>query len=95
MTKDTIVAVLESEGISAKGGAKAFELAEGRGLDCFIRSANDLLTVTRIYRVALQEKFVSFENRKGDRFFFSYDDIVGFRSGAEEGGKDRSAGFFR
>lgn len=93
MTKDTIVAVLESEGL--KGGSKGYELSDGRELDCFIRSASDLLTVTRISRLQLNEKFVVLDVRKGERFFFAYEDIVGFRSGSEEGGKDRSAGFFR
>lgn len=93
MTKDTIVSVLESEGI--KGGAKGFDLPDGRDLDCFIRSSSDLLTVGRVWRLLLQDKFVCLENRKNERFFFAYEDVVGFRLGNEESGKDRSAGFFR
>lgn len=93
MTKDTIVSVLESEGL--KGGAKGFDLPEGRELDTFVRSSSDMLTVGRICHLELQDKFICFENRKGERFFFAYEDIVGFRVGKEEGGKDRSAGFYR
>ena len=94
MTKDTIVSVLESEGI--KSGAKGYELPEGRELDCFIRSSSEMVTVSRVCRVALPEKFVTFENRKGERFFFAYEDVIGFRIGLQETGKDRSAaGFFR
>lgn len=93
MTKDTIVTVLESEGI--KGGAKGFDVPEGRELDCFIRSSADLLTVGRVCRVSLHDEFICLENRKSERFFFAYEDLVGLRLGKEEGGKDRSAGFFR
>lgn len=94
MTKDTIVSVLESEGL--KSGAKGFELPEGRELDCFIRSSSEMVTVSRVCRVALPKEFVTFENRKGELFFFGYEDVIGFRIGLQETGKDRSAaGFFR
>lgn len=95
MTKDTIVSVLESEGL--KSGAKGFELPEGRELDCFIRSSSEMVTVSRVCRVALPKEFVTFENRKGELFFFGYEDVIGFRIGVQEAaGKDRTAaGFFR
>ena len=94
MTKDTIVSVLESEGI--KGGTTGYQLPEGRELDCFIRSSAEVLTVSKVGRVALPEKFLTLENRKGEKFFFAYEDVVGFRIGLQESSKDRSAaGFFR
>ena len=93
MTKDTIVSILDSEGI--KGGAKGLDLPEGRELDIFIRSSADMMTVGRISHLEPQDKFICLQNRKGERFFFAYEDVVGFRVGKEEGGKDRSAGFNR
>ena len=93
MNKETIVSILESEGI--KGGAKGLDLPDGRELDTFIRSSADMMTVGRISHLELQDKFICFQNRKGERFFFAYEDVVGFRVGKEEGGKDRSAGFNR
>ncbi|MCG5055574.1 MAG: hypothetical protein KA712_21665 [Myxococcales bacterium] len=94
MTKDTIVAILETEGF--KGSNKGFELPEGREIDCFIRSSADLLTVGKVHRIGLPETFVVLENRKGERFFFAYEDVVGFKLGSDEGSKVRpAAGFFR
>ncbi len=93
MTKDTIVSVLESEGL--KGGTKGFELPDGRELDCFIRSSADLLTVGKVARLLLQDKYICLENRKNERFFFAYEDVVGLRIGTGESAKEKSAGFFR
>jgi hypothetical protein len=90
MTRDIIVQILESEG--AKGGANGFVIREDREATCFVSAPGELLSIPRIVKVELKEKFLSLQNHKEERFLFYYEDVLGFKVAAQSN-KERAAGF--
>jgi hypothetical protein len=91
MTREIIVAILESEGAQATAGAMV--LREDREATCFVSTPGELLHVARILRIELKDKFVTLQTAKDERFVFAYEDVLGFKLAAATHHKDRTAGF--
>src|SRR5688572_28030982 len=94
MTKESIAAVLEPEGVSASGHG-CFRIPENREAMCLVGAPGELFSIERLVRVSLSDKFILLENTKRERFFFSYDDVLGMRMLASSSTRERVAGFGR
>ena len=93
MTKEMIAQALEAEGLSTSN--QGFTIPENREGMCLVSTPGDLLSVERLVRVDLRDKFLMLENTKRERFFFAYEDILGMRLLAAPAARDRVAGFGR
>jgi hypothetical protein len=93
MTKETIAAALQAEGLSASQGGYA--IPENREAVCLVGAPGELLSIERLVRIDLADKFLLLENSKRERFFFAYDDVLGLRLLAAASARDRVAGFGR
>lgn len=94
MTREIIVAILESEGAESKSGV--LTLREDREATCFVSAPGDLMSVARIVRVEAKDKFVTLQTAKDERYSFAYDQVLGFKLvPATANVKDRAAGFGR
>ena len=90
MTREIIVSILEGEGAEGKGGT--FKIGEEREATCFVSAPGDLLSIPRVLKIELKEKFLSLQTAKDERFLFAYEDVLGFKVTAAST-KDRTAGF--
>jgi hypothetical protein len=93
MTREIITQALESEGL--KPGAHGFSIPEDREASCLVSAPGELLSVSRLVTVELRDKYVYLQTSKDERFFFVYEDILGFRLLGRSQAKERSAGFGR
>jgi hypothetical protein len=93
MTRESITAALESEGLGS--GAQGYAVPENREAMCMVAAPGDVFSVDRIVRIDLKDKFVLLENSKHERFFFAYEDVLGMRLLAAPAARDRVAGFGR
>ncbi len=92
MVRETIAKILESAGGK---GSKSVALPEAVELTALITTEGDVLSIPRVVRVDFAEQFVTFETGKGERCFFAYENVLGFRAADATAGKDRGAGFGR
>jgi hypothetical protein len=93
MTRESITAALEGEGLGA--GAQGYAIPEAREASCLIAAPGEVFSVDRIVRMDLKDKFVLLENAKRERFFFAYEDVLGMKMLAAPNAKERVAGFGR
>jgi hypothetical protein len=94
MKKETIVAVLASEGVTVgKSAAAGYILTEDREAVCFLRGNADAVTIERLARIELRDDCCVLETSKGERYFFGYEDVLGLRMIPEK--KERAPGFGR
>jgi hypothetical protein len=95
MTKETIAAALDAEGISA-GKDGRFAVPENREVVCIIATAGDVVPVEKVTALELRPQFITLENSKRERFYFTYDSVLGLRMLAGQAARDRvAAGFGR
>ncbi|HEY0710351.1 MAG TPA: hypothetical protein VGG33_26315 [Polyangia bacterium] len=94
MTKECIAMVLESEGLGA-GKDGRFSIPENREAVCLVEAPGDVVPIERLVAVELRDKFVVLQNGKHERFFFVYENVMGFRLLASSTARERVAGFGR
>jgi hypothetical protein len=94
MTKETIALVLEAEGITS-GKDGRFTVPENREAVCLIATAADVVPIERLVSLELKTQFIALENAKHERFFFTYDSVLGLRLLAGPAARERVAGFGR
>jgi hypothetical protein len=91
MTKDTIIAALVAEGLSAN--QDTFTIPEDRETIVLVAAPGDMMPVNKVIRVELREKLLCLHTVKDEHFWFTYDLILGLRMIAAKPGKERVAGF--
>jgi hypothetical protein len=91
MTKDTIVAALVAEGLTAD--QDTFAIPEDREAVFLVAAPGDVLPVNRVIRVELRDKVLCLHSIKNEHFWLTYDLILGLQILASKPGKDRTAGF--
>jgi hypothetical protein len=78
-----------------KKDGNAFILPEEIDATAYVTLGNEVLQVPRILRVELSAEVV-FTTHKGERFYFSVDQVVGFRFGGPDSrNKIGGAGFMK
>lgn len=93
MTREIIALGLEAEGL--KSGAAGYVVSDEKEVTCFVGTPGDTLTISRIVKLDLKDKFVALTTVKEERFFFAYEDVLGFRFSGAAQAKERAAGFSR
>jgi hypothetical protein len=78
-----------------KKDGNAYVIPEEVDATAYIALGQDVLQIPRIMRVELSSEAV-FHTHKGERFYFSADQVVGFRFGGPESrNKGAGAGFMK
>ncbi len=93
MTRETLAAILEGEG--AKGGDKGLTVPDALEITCFVSTRGEVMSVARLTRVVLKEKYVVMTTAREERFFFVYEDILGVKAATHAASKERGPGFSR
>ncbi|MDB4970842.1 MAG: hypothetical protein JWN44_6531 [Myxococcales bacterium] len=80
---------------SVKKDGNSYVIPEETDLTVFIALGQEVLQIPRLMKIELSSE-VAFHTHKGERFYFSVDQVVGFRFGAVEAkNRHAGAGFFK
>jgi hypothetical protein len=93
MTREIIALALEAEGL--KVGAQGVAVPDEREGTFFVGAPGDIMHVSKVVKLELREKYVALQTAKDERYFFAYEDVLGFRLAGVASAKERSAGFSR
>ena len=95
MTKETLVQVLQAEGL--KVANDGVSIPEPRDASFMVAGPGETVQVAKVTRVELRETAICFETAKSERYWFSYDLVLGLRVRGAEASKERKerAGFSR
>jgi hypothetical protein len=92
MKLDLITRIVDGiAGVRKDGGAHL--VPEDVDLSIYVIVGHEVLTVSRVSRLAAAAELLTIETFKGDRFFFALEDVAGFKTGPSEGKPGRGAGF--
>ena len=92
MTREILAQALAAEGI--ENANHGYTVPDNREVTVFIAAAGDVMPVERIARIDLKDKVLLLENVKHERYYFSYEDVLGVRLLSAASGRER-AGFGR
>ena len=93
MTKETLLAALETERL--KPGNDGFAVPEDRDATFLISAPGETVQVGRVVKIEARETSLCLETSKGERFWFTYDLVLGVRLRNAKLAKDLAPGFGR
>ena len=95
MTKETLVQALQAEGL--KVANDSVSIPEARDATFMVAGPGETVQVAKVTKVELRESAICFETAKSERYWFTYDLVLGLRIRGAEAAKERKerAGFSR
>ncbi len=93
MTKDTLLAALETERL--KPGNDGIVVPEDRDATFLVSAPGETIQVGRVVKIETRDSSLCLETSKGERFWFTYDLVLGVRFRSAKTGKDLAPGFGR
>jgi len=93
MTKETLLSTLEAEKL--KAGAECISVPEERDATFMIASPGETIQVGKVVKIEPRDNVLCLETAKGERFWFTYDLLLGVRVRAAKPGKEHATGFVR
>jgi hypothetical protein len=93
MTKETLLSALEAERL--KPSNDVVSVPEDREATFLVAAEGETLQVGRVVRIEAREGSLCLETAKGERYWFTYDLLLGLRLQAAKTARERTAGFNR
>ena len=93
MTKETLLQTLEAERLKTSGESVA--ISEERDATFMIASPGEPFQVSKVVKVETRDTVLCLETAKGERFWFTYDLLLGLRIRAAKAAKEHPTGFGR
>jgi len=93
MTKETLLQTLEAERL--KIGGETIVVAEDRDATFMISSPGEPFQVSKVVKIEPRDAVLCLETVKGERFWFTYDLLLGLRIRAVKTAKEHTTGFGR
>jgi hypothetical protein len=93
MTKETLMSALETERL--KPSNDGIVVPEDRDATFLVAAPGETIQVGRVVRIEARETSLCLETNKGDRFWFTYDLVLGVRFRSAQSTKDSAPGFGR
>ena len=93
MTKETLLHALEAERI--KPSADGIRIPDDRDATFIIANPGETMQIGKVVRIELRDSVLCLESSKGERFWFTYDLLLGVRVRGAQVAKDHTAGFSR
>jgi hypothetical protein len=93
MTKETLVSALEAERLKVGGDGVA--VPEGREATFMVAGSGETIQVSKVVRVELRDSVLCLETVKGERYWFTYDLVLGLCLRTTRTAKEHAAGFGR
>ncbi len=93
MTKDTLLAAFEAERLKPTNDLIA--VPEERDATFLVAASGETIQIARVVRVEAREASLCLETAKGERYWFTYDLVLGVRLRSAKAAKEAAAGFGR
>ncbi len=93
MTKQTLLSVLEAERL--KVGSDGIAVPEDRDATFMLAGPGETIQVSRVVKIEAREDSLCLETAKAERYWFSYDLVLGVRLRTAKTAKAQTAGFGR
>jgi hypothetical protein len=91
MTKETLLAALEAEKI--KAGPDGASVPEERDATFMVAGHGETIQVGRVVRIETRDTALCLETAKGERYWFTYDLVLGVRLRSLKLPKEPATGF--
>lgn len=93
MTKDTLLLALEAERLKAAG--ETITVPEEREATFIVGGHGDTIQIGKVVRIEARDSALCLETGKGERFWFTYDLVLGVQLRSAKSAKEQGAGFVR
>jgi hypothetical protein len=93
MTKETLLAALEVEKL--KMGNDGISVPEDRDATFIVAGQGETMQVSRVVKLDARDSALCIETAKGERYWFTYDLVLGVRLRSSKTAKEHAAGFGR
>ncbi len=93
MTKETLLYALGAEGLKVASDAVA--IPDDRDASFLVSGPGETIQVGKVVKIELRDSALCLETTKAERFWFTYDLLLGLRIRAAQDTKDHGAGFSR
>jgi len=93
MTKETLIYALGAEGL--KVASDKVTIPDERDASFVVAASGETIQVGKVIKIELRDSALCLETNKGERYWFTYDLVLGMRVRAAEDTKVHGAGFAR
>jgi hypothetical protein len=93
MTKETLLNALGAEGLQAT--SDVVSIPDERDASFIVAGPGETIQVGKVIKIELRDSALCLETTKGERFWFTYDLLLGLRLTTAQTAKDRATGFGR
>ncbi|HEX7508291.1 MAG TPA: hypothetical protein VF550_16065 [Polyangia bacterium] len=93
MTKETLLYALGAEGLKVANDGVA--IPDERDASFLVSAPGETIQVGKVIKLELRDRALCLETNKGERYWFSYDLVLGMRVRAVAETKAHGAGFAR
>ena len=93
MTKETLLYALGAEGLKVANDGVA--IPDERDTSFIVGGPGETIQVGKVVKIELRDGAICLETTKGERFWFTYDLLLGMRIRAAEDTKAHGTGFSR
>jgi hypothetical protein len=93
MTKETLLSALEAEKLKVAGDSVT--VSEERDATFMVAGQGETIQVNRVVRIEARDAALCLETSKGERYWFTYDLVLGVRLRSAKLHKEPVAGFGR
>jgi len=93
MTKETLLAALEAEKL--KPGNDGVVVPEDRDATFMVAGPGETIQVGKVMRIETRDTSLCLETSRGERYWFTYDLVLGIRLRSSKSAKEHTAGFGR
>ena len=93
MTKETLLHALGAEGLKVVSDGVA--IPDDRDASFIVAGSGETIQVSKVIKIELRDSVLCLETTKGERFWFTYDLLLGMRVRATQDTRDHGAGFSR
>ncbi|MBN2576430.1 MAG: hypothetical protein JXP73_17845 [Deltaproteobacteria bacterium] len=93
MTKETLLAALEAERL--KAGNDGIAVPEERDAAFMVAGPGETIQVSRVVRIEPRDGSLCLETARGERYWFTYDLVLGLRLRSPKLAKEAPTGFGR
>jgi hypothetical protein len=93
MTKETLLHALEAERLKSAGDG--IHVPDDRDATFIVAGSGEMIQIAKVVKIDLRDSVLCLETAKGERFWFTYDLILGLQLRSAKTAKDHGAGFSR
>jgi hypothetical protein len=93
MTKETLLFAFQNERL--KVATDCFTVPEDRDATFMVAGTGETIQIGKVVKIEMRESALCLETGKGERYWFSYDLILGVRLRSAQNAKDHTTGFTR